>query len=246
MKRVIAGPNAVNEALRAAPREIAAVYLAEGLARGTAERIGKLARDAGAPCSEASREALDALAGGLHHQGVLALAGDYPYAGFDDMLASVKREPAPLLVVLDQVQDPGNLGAIVRSAHALGAGGVAITRERSAPMTPAAVRASAGASELIRVARVGNLAQCLERLKEEGFFVAGAAGEAERPLGEIDWSGPIALVLGGEGKGLRRLTRERCDALFCIPLATAFDSLNVSAAAAIVLYEIGRARAVAG
>ena len=246
MKRVVAGPNAVTEAVRAAPREIAAIYLAEGLARATAERIEKLARDAGAPCAEAPREALDALAKGLNHQGVLALAGDYPYVSLDELLEAAGRGPAPLLVVLDQVQDPGNLGAVVRSAHALGAAGVIATRDRSASMTPAAVRASAGASELIRVARVGNLAQCLDHLRDAGFFVAGAAGEAERAIRELDWSGPTALVLGGEGKGLRRLTRERCDALFRIPLATAFDSLNVSVAAAIALYEVGRSRGAAG
>jgi 23S rRNA (guanosine2251-2'-O)-methyltransferase len=246
MKRVVAGPNAVTEAVRAAPREIASIYLADGLARATVEKIERLAREAGVPCAEAPREALDALAKGLNHQGVLALTGDYPYVDLESLIEAALRAPPPLLVVLDQVQDPGNLGAIVRSAHALGAAGVVVTRDRSASMTPAAVRASAGASELTRVARVGNLAQCLERLRDAGFFAAGAAGEADRRVGELDWSGPIALVLGAEGKGLRRLTRERCDALFRIPLATAFDSLNVSAAAAIALYEIGRSRGVAG
>jgi 23S rRNA (guanosine2251-2'-O)-methyltransferase len=242
VKRVLAGPNAVTEALAASGREIALVYLAEGLSRSTAEAIEKLARKAQVACHEAPREALDALAKGLNHQGVVALAGDYPYVGLDDLLEVAKRSPAPLLVVLDQIQDPQNLGAIARSAHALGAEGLVVTRDRSAAMTPAAVRASAGASELIRVARVGNLAQCLERLKEEGFFVAGAAGEAPARAHELDWTGPVALVVGSEGTGLRRLTRERCDALFSIALATPFDSLNVSAAAAVALYEIGRSR----
>jgi len=242
MKRVLAGPNAVTEALGAAGREIAVVYLAEGLARGTADAIERLARKAGVECHESPREVLDALAKGLNHQGVVALAGDYPYVDVESLIETSKRSPAPILVVLDQIQDPGNLGAIVRSAHALGAAGVAVTRDKSASMTPFAVRASAGASELIRVARTGNLAQCLDHLRDEGFFIAGAAGEAERCLGEIDWTRPTALVLGSEGRGLRRLTREHCDALFRIPLATAFDSLNVSVAAAIALYEIGRSR----
>jgi len=242
MKRVIAGPNAVTEAIRGGTRDVAAVYLADGLARAGADRLERICRDAGVPCSSLPREALDALAKGLTHQGVIAVAGDYPYVDVEAVLDEGRRDAEPLLVVLDQIQDPGNLGAIVRSAHALGAAGVILTRDRSAAMTPAAVRASAGASELIRVARVGNLAQCLDRLRDSGYRAVGAAAEAEARIDEIDWRGPTALVLGGEGKGLRRLSREHCDLLFRIPLATAFDSLNVSVAAAIALYEIGRAR----
>jgi 23S rRNA (guanosine2251-2'-O)-methyltransferase len=242
MKRVIAGPNAVTEAIRGAPRDIAAVYLADGLARAGAERLERLSSDAGIPCSSLPREALDELAKGLTHQGVIALAGDYPYVDLEAILDEGRRVASPLLVVLDQIQDPGNLGAIVRSAHALGATGVIMTRDRSSSMTAAAVRASAGASELIRVARVGNLAQCLDRLRDSGYRALGAAADSEARVDEIDWRGPAALVLGSEGRGLRRLSREHCDLLFRIPLATAFDSLNVSVAAAIALYEIGRAR----
>jgi len=242
MKRVIAGPNAVTEAIRGAARDISVVYLADGLARAAAERLERLSRDRDIPCSALPRDALDALAKGLTHQGVIALAGDYPYADLEGLLIEGRRIAEPLLVVLDQIQDPGNLGAVVRSAHALGATGLILTRDRSASMTPAAVRASAGASELIRVARVGNLSQCLDHLRDSGYRTLGAAAEAEARVDEIDWSGPIALVLGGEGKGLRRLTREHCDSLFRIPLVTAFDSLNVSVAAAIALYEIGRTR----
>jgi 23S rRNA (guanosine2251-2'-O)-methyltransferase len=243
MKRVIAGPNAVTEAIRGAARDVVAVYLADGLARAAAERLERLSRDRDIPCSTLPRDALDTLAKGLTHQGVIALAGDYPYVDLEAVLDEGRRGAEPLLVVLDQIQDPGNLGAIVRSAHALGATGLILTRDRSASMTPAAVRASAGASELVRAARVGNLAQCLDRLRDSGYRVLGAAAEASAAVDEIDWSGPAALVLGGEGKGLRRLTREHCDSLFRIPLATSFDSLNVSVAAAIALYEIGRARA---
>jgi 23S rRNA (guanosine2251-2'-O)-methyltransferase len=242
MKRVIAGPNAVTEAIRSAPRDVAAIYLADGLARATAERLEKLGSDAGVPCSALPREALDALAKGMIHQGVIAIAGAFPYVDLEAILDEGRRIAEPLLVVLDQIQDPGNLGAILRSAHALGATGVVLTRDRSAAMTPGAIRASAGASELIRVARVGNLAQCLDRLRDSGYRAAGAAADAEAPIYGIDWRGPTALVLGGEGRGLRRLTRERCDLLFRIPLAAPFDSLNVSVAAAIALYEIGRAR----
>jgi 23S rRNA (guanosine2251-2'-O)-methyltransferase len=242
MKRVVAGPNAVTEAIRAAPGDVGAGDLADGLTRAAADRLERLCRDADVPCSSLPREALDALAKGLTHQGVVALAGDYPYVDLEAVLSEGRRVAEPLLVVLDQIQDPGNLGAIVRSAHALGATGVILTRDRSASMTPAAVRASAGASELIRVARVGNLAQCLDHLRDSGYRVLGAAADAEARVDDVDRRGPTALVLGGEGKGLRRLTREHCDLLFRIPLATAFDSLNVSVAAAVALYELGRAR----
>jgi 23S rRNA (guanosine2251-2'-O)-methyltransferase len=236
----------VTEAIRGASGDVAAVYLADGLSGAAADALARLCRDRDVPCSTLPRDALDALSKGLTHQGVIALAGDYPYVDLEGLLGEAGRVAEPLLVVLDQIQDPGNLGAIVRSAHALGATGVIVTRDRSAPMTPAAVRASAGASELIRVARVGNLAQCLDRLRDAGYRALGAAAEGEARVDEIDWSGPVALVLGSEGKGLRRLTRERCDSLFRIPLATAFDSLNVSVAAAIALYEIGRRRGSRG
>ena len=158
------------------------------------------------------------------------------------LLEAASKIESPLLVVLDQVQDPGNLGAIIRSAHALGAAGLILTRNRSASVTRGAVRSSAGASELVRIARVTNLARCLDSLREADYRVLGAAGDAGTPLVEIDWRGPCAMVLGNESRGLRRLTREHCDQLFSIPMAAEFDSLNVSASAAIALYAASLSR----
>jgi 23S rRNA (guanosine2251-2'-O)-methyltransferase len=242
MKRILAGPNAVIEALEAEPRAINAIWLSSGLRKATARRISELADRARIPCIESPRETLDATAKGLNHQGVVAITGSYPYLDLDGLIAATAAIDAPLLVVLDQIQDPGNLGAIIRSSHALGAAGMILTRDRSAAVSPGAVRSSAGASELLRIARVGNLARCLERLADERYRIYGAAGEAATTLDLLDWHGPVALVLGNEGRGLRRLTRERCDELFAIPLAHEFDSLNVSAAAAIALYRAAQCR----
>ena len=244
MKRIIAGPNAVTEALtsQSAVSSISVVYLAQGLAGEIFKRIDKLCNKMMVRSDVVPRESMDTLAGGLNHQGVMAITGSYAYLNLDGLLESISGIEDPVIVVLDQIQDPGNLGAIVRSTHALGGAGLILTRDRSAAITPAAVRASAGASELTRIARVTNLARCLERLRDHGFRVLGAAGKTGTDIDLIDWSGPVAIVLGNEGRGLRRLTREHCDGLFHIPLHSDFDSLNVSSAAAISLFAALRSR----
>jgi 23S rRNA (guanosine2251-2'-O)-methyltransferase len=160
----------------------------------------------------------------------------------DGLLDFAHKQHQPLIVVLDQVQDPRNLGAVMRSAFAFGAAGILIPKDRSSPVTAAAVRASAGASELIKTARVTNLARSLNQLRDDGFHVVGAALTGEARLEDISFDGKIAVVLGSEGKGIRRLTAEHCDQLFRIPLVNDFDSLNVSAAAAVTLYEASKRR----
>jgi len=244
MKRIIAGPNAVTEALTSpgADSSISVVYLAQGLAGATFKRIDKLCSKMNVRSDVVPRESMDTLSGGLNHQGVMAITGSYTYLDLDGLLKSISDIVDPVIVVLDQIQDPGNLGAIVRSTHALGGAGLILTRDRSAAMTPAAVRASAGACELTGIARVTNLARCLERLRNHGFRVLGAAGKTGTDIDLIDWSGPVAIVLGNEGRGLRRLTQENCDELFGIPLHSGFDSLNVSSAAAISLFTALRSR----
>jgi len=242
MKRIIAGPNAVLEALRARPAAIEVVYLADGLDSSAARRVETIAGRARVACEPIPRGALDEMAEQLNHQGVVAITGSYPYVDQAGLLTAASALEAPLLVVLDQVQDPGNLGAIIRSAHALGAAGLILTRNRSASVTRGAVRSSVGASELTRVARVTNLARCLDELRDAGYRVYGAVGGAKTTLDELTWDGPCAVVLGNESRGLRRLTREHCDALYSIPMAGGFDSLNVSAAAAITLYAASLAR----
>jgi 23S rRNA (guanosine2251-2'-O)-methyltransferase len=239
MKRILAGPRGVEEALRADPTRISVVYvLAEG------ERLREfdaLTRRVGVRCEPRSAPELEALAAGLKHQGVLAITGEYPYAELDVLLA--QAGPAPLIVALDQVSDPHNFGAIVRSCVAFGADGIVTLKDRAAPVTPVVVRASAGATERAKIARVTNLARTLGALRERGMVVVGLEAGGTRSLAEVPFgaAGQV-LVIGSEGDGLRRLTREHCDELVRIEMPGGFESLNASVAAGIALYETARAR----
>jgi len=242
--RVVYGLNPVRELLRAAPAEVSELWLAEGGTRGAAfAELERLARTASAKVRGAPRPKLDRLAGTDRHQGVVAVVADFRYADVDELLArAAAGGRPPLLVVLDGVEDPHNLGAVIRSAHALGAHGVVIPKDRAVGVTAAVAKASAGAVERCPVARVTNVAQCLERLKEAGVWSVGFAADAEKPLGALDLRGPIALVLGSEGEGLRPLVRRTCDLTAKIPMKGELDSLSVSASAAIALYEAARQR----
>jgi len=240
--------NPVRELLRAGGEGIAELWLAEGAGRGRAfDELTRLSRRTAAKVRTAPRQKLDRLAGSQAHQGVVAVVSDYRYRDLDELIAAAgaSGEP-PLLVLLDGVEDPQNLGAIVRSAHALGAHGVVIPRDRAAGVTPAAAKASAGAVEHCPVARVVNLTQTLERLKGLGIWSVAADAEGERPLPEVDLTGPVALVVGGEGRGVRPLVKRTCDHIARIPMAGQVASLNASVAAAIVLYEAARQRRAGG
>ena len=202
-----------------------------------------LARKGGAKVRAAPRPKLDRLAATDRHQGVVAVVADFRYADVADLLAAAKASGRPpLLVVLDGVEDPHNLGAIIRSALALGAHGVVIPKDRAVGVTPAVAKASAGAVERCPVARVTNVAQAVEALKEEGVWSVALAADGDRPLREIDLKGPIALVLGSEGEGLRPLVRRTCDLAARIPMMGELDSLSVSASASVALYEAARQR----
>ncbi len=190
--------------------------------------------------SDASADELARIAGSPDHQGVVAEVDPYPYADPASLLAASD----PMLVALDQIQDPRNLGAVCRSAEAAGATGVVIPRRRSAAVTAVACKASAGAVEHLPVARVTNLADWLGRAKEAGMWVYGAEAGAEAPYSQVDLSGKVVLVLGSEGKGLRRRVAESCDLLVSIPVRGRVASLNVSAAAAVLLFEAARQRGV--
>ncbi|HJZ85942.1 MAG TPA: 23S rRNA (guanosine(2251)-2'-O)-methyltransferase RlmB [Polyangia bacterium] len=235
MSRLLYGVHPVLEALAARRREVSAVYTSE-------DAVEKQARTLGVPCERRTRPELDALAGpGVRHQGAIAVVGEYPYATVEAVVAAVTP---PLVLALDSVTDPQNLGALVRSAHMLGAGGVIVPKDRAAQVTPAVVRASAGASEHTKIASVTNLARTLEELKERGLWIVGAvAGGAEAPLPwQVDFRTPTALVIGSESTGLRRLVRKICDLSVRIPTLGQVGSLSAAAAGAVLLYEAARQR----
>jgi 23S rRNA (guanosine2251-2'-O)-methyltransferase len=236
--------NPVRERLRAGGEGVSELWLAEGATRGAAfAELERLARAAGAKVRAAPRQKLDRLSGTDRHQGVVAVVADFAYAELDELLAAAAASGrAPLLVVLDGVEDPHNLGAIIRSAHALGAHGVVIPKDRAVGVTPAVAKASAGAVERCPVARVTNVAKTLEALKDAGVWSVALAADGERPLAQVDLKGPIALVLGSEGEGLRPLVRKTCDLSATIPMKGELDSLSVSASAAVALYEAARQR----
>lgn len=244
MKRHLCGVRAVLEALRADPRAIALVYVSDASPRGALAEVIQAAQAAKVAVEPVSSVQLDGLAKGVRHQGVVAVGGaDYPYLDLDALLARARGlSSTPLLVALDEVTDPHNFGAIVRSAVALGAHGVITLKDRAAPVTATVVRASAGATEHASIARVTNLSRALESLRDEGYAAVGLAGEGAVPLRELDLTGPTVLVVGSEGTGLRRLVRERCDRLARIDLAGPVTSLNASVAAGIALYEASRQR----
>lgn len=242
--RVVYGVNPVRELLRAGGEGLAELWLADGGARGAAlADLERLGRAAGAKVRRAPRPKLDRLAGTDHHQGIVAVVADFRYAELDDLVAAAAASGRPaLLVVLDGVEDPHNLGAIIRSAHALGAHGVVIPRDRAVGVTPAVAKASAGALERCPVARVTNVSKALEALKEAGVWSVALAADAEQPLSAVDLRGPTALVLGSEGEGIRSLVRRTCDLAARIPMTGDFESLSVSASAAVALYETARQR----
>lgn len=239
---VLLGIHPVREALRARAR--AFQYLAVSRERRDA-RIGelmRLAREQGIPVRVEMAAALDKLAGSPRHQGVVAVVAAKALATLEDLLAAPPAGGAGLLVALDGIEDPHNLGAIVRSAAAAGAGGVIVPARRSAPLNETAARASAGALEHVRVAQVSNLAAALEKAKQAGYWIVGLDAAAPQPLWRQDFTGATLLVVGGEGRGLHELIRKRCDFLARIPLQPGVASLNASAAAAVALFEIVRRR----
>jgi 23S rRNA (guanosine2251-2'-O)-methyltransferase len=234
---VLAGPRVVLEVLRAGRRRVRRVLLGRD---AVPESLIALARSRGVPVEVVPRGVLDRCARGATHQGVVAEAEGFPYAELEDVLARGGAEP--LIVVLDGIQDPQNLGAILRTAEAAGVHGVIVPRDRAAGVTPAAVRASAGAAEHLPVARVTNLATSLGLLKERGIWAVGADPAGGTDLFHANLTGPLAVVVGAEGKGLRSLTRSRCDLLVRIPLAGRVASLNAAAAAAVCVFEAVRQR----
>jgi 23S rRNA (guanosine2251-2'-O)-methyltransferase len=244
MDETIWGRNAVWEALRAG-HPVNKILIARGT-HGKAGEIMDRAREARIPVQLVDRTVLDRLADGTGHQGIFAYLSPKGYVTLDDLLEQVQsRQEDPLLLVLAGWEDPRNFGAIVRSAEAAGAQGVVIPERRAVPLTGVVAKSSAGALEYLPISRVGNLSRTLEQLKGSGFWVVGAATGAEKSYYEADLTGPLALVIGGEGKGLGHL-EQSCDLLVRIPMTGRTGSLNAAVAGSIILFDILRQRTLKG
>lgn len=243
MSEHLYGRNAVREALRSHRRHIHTLLLAKGIDDKTRGEFEALASRLGVPVKGVPRPRLDSIA--EHHQGVALEVGRYPYGGVDDMLAAARKSgELPFIVMLDHLQDPQNLGALLRTADCAGVHGVVIPGRRAASVTPAVVSASAGAAEHLRVAQVTNLPRELDSLKSAGVWVVGledVEGAARYDSADLAGVG-VVLVIGSEGRGLSRLVREKCDIVIGIPMRGHVGSLNASVAGALAMYEVWRSR----
>ena len=236
------GRNALTEALRAG-RTIDKVFIADGDTDRGLQRLAAQAKEAGAVIVPVDRRKLDTMSFTHSHQGIIALAAAHEYATVDDILEeAAARGETPLIVICDELTDPHNLGAIMRSAECAGAHGIIIPKRRSVGLTATVAKASAGAVEYMKVARVTNINNALNELKEKGVWVFGTAAEGSIPMYKADLTGPAAIVIGNEGEGMSQLVRKNCDVMVHIPMKGKISSLNASAAASILLYEAVRQR----
>ncbi len=231
MNRLVLGIHPVREALRAG-RTLEKVLVTKGTANPRLQEIIDLCRERDVPLRFEARETLDRAAKGVTHQNVIAFGSAQGYVELNNVM-----QGSELLVVLDGVEDPHNLGAIIRTAHAAGANAVVVPERRAAPLTETVDRAAAGALEYLPVARVTNITQALDRLKENGFWIYGLDERGTELYDRVDYASPTAIVLGGEGKGLHQNVQKHCDVLLRIPMAGAVSSLNVSVATGVVLFE---------
>jgi 23S rRNA (guanosine2251-2'-O)-methyltransferase len=239
-RRIVYGRNPVLEAI-ASGAEIDRVFIQKDI-EGAGKKIYALAKKNGIPVTSLDRRALGRETGTTAHQGVAAIMSSFAYAGIDDILAAAGAlSEEPFIVVLDGIEDPHNLGAIIRSADGAGAHGVVIRADRAAQVTPAAMKASAGAAVRVPVARVTNIARAIDDLKERGVWVYGADVGGD-DYASLSYEGAAALVIGSEGNGISRLVREKCDHIASIPMRGKLASLNASCAAAIVLFEMAKDR----
>ncbi|WP_055105054.1 23S rRNA (guanosine(2251)-2'-O)-methyltransferase RlmB [Paenibacillus ihumii] len=244
----IGGKHSLLEAMRAG-RTINKIWVAEGAQKHLTQPIIAEAKKHGIIVQFVDKRKLDQMAPGLQHQGVVAQVAPYAYAEVEDLLqkAEERGEP-PFLLILDEIEDPHNLGSILRTAECTGVHGVIIPKRRSASITATVSKTSAGAVEYVPVARVTNLAQTMEQLKESGVWIAGTDVAAEQDMyaaGQV-LSGPVAIVIGNENKGMGRLVREKCDVLLKLPMAGRLNSLNASVAAGVIMYEALRRRRAEG
>ena len=241
MSDYIVGRNAVREALRSG-RTIQRLFITNDKVQGSLQEIIGLAKDKGIELRRVDDKQLSKYADGVVHQGVVALAAPVKFDDLGEVLQNWSSDKAPLLILLDGIEDPHNMGAIIRTAECCGATAVLIPKRHTAPINATVAKTSAGALESIPLVQVGNVAQTIEELKKQGFWVLGAHMEGQQTLYQADLTSPLVLVIGNEGKGLSRLTKERCDFLVTIPMYGRINSLNASVAAAILMYEAVRQR----
>ncbi len=239
---IIYGINPVLEALRSDRRGLNKIFLAEGKEGGPIRLVRQLAREKGIPVQVSPKEALDRLAGGGgHHQGILGFTAASAYSTWEDLLDRVRSAMGrAIILVLDSIEDPQNLGSLIRTAEACGVKGVILPKDRAAGITPAVVKASAGAVAHLPIVRVTNLASTLEELKKEGFWIVGADSRAGKSLYELKFDMNVGLVIGSEGKGVRPLLLKKCDYTVSIPMRGKVSSLNAAVAGAVILFEILR------
>lgn len=239
--QVIYGIHPSIEALRSDRGEVERIFLARGKKGSDVRKIRDLAAAKSIPVEYGDRDYLDRLADGTNHQGVVCRCKPYKYHGLDDLLEGCHDSLNDcILLILDGVLDPQNLGSLIRTAYCFGVAGIVIPEKRSASVTPSVIKASAGAAHHLPIARVVNIARTVDSLKERGFWIYGADVSCEKDLRSFDYDGPICLIMGSEKKGIRPLVKKKCDFLVSIPMTAYFDSLNVSVAGGIILHEINR------
>lgn len=238
---MLAGRNAVMEALKGSSR-INRLMVADGSSEGSIRELIAVAKEKGVPVQFLERSKLDSMAKGIRHQGVLAQVSPVEYVELEDILSKAReKQEDPFIILLDELEDPHNLGAILRSADAAGAHGVLIPKRRSCSLSATVAKTSAGAVEHVPVARIGNIVQTIKALKEEGLWVAGADMDGKNYY-EADLTGPLLLVVGSEGQGIGRLVKEQCDFIVRIPMLGAINSLNASVAGSVLMFEVTKQR----
>lgn len=241
-EELIAGKHPVLEALRSG-REINKIWIAEGAQKSMAQPITAEAKKLGIVVQFVDKRKLDSMAAGVAHQGVIAQAAAFAYAEVEDILAAAQaKNETPFILLLDEIEDPHNLGSILRTAECTGVHGVIIPKRRAAGLTATVLKTSAGAAEHVPVARVTNLAQTIDRLKEAGVWVAGTDVSAKQDVYKTKFDMPLAIVIGNESKGMGRLIKEKCDFLVKLPMLGQLNSLNASVAAGVLMYEVVRQR----
>ncbi len=241
-EQMIIGKNPVLEAM-VSEHSIHKIYIADGINKSSIQKLLTSAKEKGIVVQFLPRKKIDQMAESLNHQGIIAQASAYDYVSLDDLLSTAKnKQTTPFIIMLDEIEDPHNLGSILRTADVVGADGIIIPKRRSVGLTSTVAKTSAGAIEHVPVARVTNLAQTIERLKKEGYWLIGTDASANQSFDKVDYNIPVCLIIGSEGKGISRLVRDKCDFMVQLPMKGHVNSLNASVAAAIMMYEVYRQR----